>query len=1257
MADRKPKTNGDSAAKDVASIGLIQSILGSHGRAIPNIVANDTWPNIDGLVNINNDTKVLLGSIDLQVKTLPKNYNDKFSCPVDLFVYVKETGNPVMLLMADNTNDKVYWEYFDEDRVSRIDYKTDQKTKSIDISEDRCFSKQDRGYIAEWEKIVTDRKAQAFKMKSAVTDLTDTEIGISKDLIEKHRYSEALDYIAELKTKRWDTASDNEKFRMLTNQASATQKLERPEEAAVLYHEAFALESNTSRAQTNEALALIIDGKLKDALKIVNDILAINPIDTKAATIAIHAMSEDKVDYDTIYGSFDEAVLKTSEVLHALASVMDGETRNDEVIKLLEEALSLDKDNIYIQSDLAIARLYKIQQSKGDKVSPELTAEQKVLAESAVELLKHVWSKINDPRDQKSKSNILFNLSVAYRMLNDECHTDNTINELLKLNPDNPTYLRHAVGNAVELGKFDVAEAYLINKAFSDIGTPELQLMLIDVLLAQGKTQQAFEFIEQFQKVHTEKDDLFLHANDNLFKALVDLGKLDDAQALAEKLSKDVESETLSTVFFAKLAQLQQKVDEAISLLTKAERLISNKTDRKTTYDIAEIAFEINAYDIAAKAYERILDPTSDNVVTRRYLASLYESKRYQSAIAVVETLKANGHSAKGVAQFEWVSYMALQNLAKARTALTEFIADNPDDEEARISVALIDFRTQDNRKLSAYLRRDIKLDKLDQQSLAQLAKLYQLKGNTMRTLEVAYEMRRRYPSDAEAHSAYITIMLGLGNKKHPLIDIEEVGPNSALLYDGGHFIVETTYEPDLSKNEISLADAERRGFIGKRKGEEIVLSTNHLSGDRSVKLTNVQSKYVFALQDSMLNYERVFTDQTDLMSFNTGVENNNFDPLFKQLDESYENATNAENLYKSGKLTIDLFAKTVGKNIIEVFYALRLSPQLGVHSTRGDDAESQASYAALSQKVAPKLVADITALITLYELDLSVADLGVGKILITQSTQDLIVSELGIVTTESKQEGATLFKHGDQYVRQEVTTKERQARIKNIQDLLKWIDDNAQIEPFTDDQLSSDAYNKSAYGEIESILLESQIDTMKLSIGEGRILYSDDIGLKGLAEEIFSVGSTSTSIMLTYLHNSGHLDSTRFVHAIIELASANYYHVGISPVVIFEAANKSQWKPDEPVMSVLRALCRPEVNDISMSVVIMQFLELSNQQGRVEDLKKLFPTIISEAIKHHDRNEILKQIRAGIGLAFKDSLQLQRSFIEILGKWIEENS
>jgi tetratricopeptide (TPR) repeat protein len=1074
------------------------------------------------------------------------------------------------------------------------------------------------------------------------------EVNHARELLHKYRFHEALDYLVSLKERVWATANDYIKFRILTNIASAQYSLQMNAEAAANFLEAYGLQSDDIKAQSNKALAYLLKGDYQEAIKLSDKILELHPDSEQALSIKIQAMAWLKKPYKEITQTAKGAPSSSQEIQYALSFAAQKSDKKKEVIKYLRAANTAEEKNPHVMADLAIMILETVIEGNKPVVRGMLNRDQQAQVEEAIKLLEEAWSLVGDVKDQQYRTEWLYNLSVAYRLIDNKPKTKDLSDQLLQLKPNNDLYVRNASVVAFESGEYTKAESYLNTLIKRGSKIPELMPMLADALKGQNRDGEAIKTLKDFIGSYGKKDSLWSEANQSLFAMYTDAQQYEEAEKLAKSTTATPGYAALGLMLYARIEINKQNSDNAKSYVEQAYKALTGKEHPSLKIDLAETAYRAGAFEIAAKFYKETINPYLDNAFTRRYLHSLYEIRQYQQVIDIAERIRKDAGATREITQYEWAAYQELEDLNKARQVLKEYIKQHPEDEQAKLRLALTNIRTNKTKDVDTYLASNIELSKLDLFSLIQLSNLYTIRNKPIKTIETMYFARKRFINEADAHSAYVSLLLGFDDKKTKKFEVSVVQPDTAIIYDGGHFLIEDD-DPKAAEFEISSDEATKRGFMGKKVGDKIVASSNHVSGDKKVEIKEIKSKYIFALHDSMQSYERRFVNRNDLMGFN--VDKNNFDPLFKQLDAVKEQGDQVERFYKQNKITVDLFAKLVGRELIEVIYALRQTPDLGIRVAKGtDDEAKQGRKNFLESK---EVVVDITAIITLHSLGIKPEKIGLQKFIIGQKTRDLLTQKIHLQETVNKRSRMTLYKDkSGKYVREKVTAADHRRRLKALKDLAKWIDNNTITKPITQSQIDKLNAKAKNLKQLEDVIESSQLDAITLALEDGRVLLCDDAGLRDLAISSFGARGVWTQIVLQVQLVRGKVTEDDYKNFVIQLANSNYHHVGIGPDILLEAAKQAGWLPKYPLEEPIKLLSRPETTLQSIIIVLANFFYELYKQPTLVDKSYVVNFVLDTVTKNHDRKLFLPVMRRAIEVRFKLVPSLSKELLEIIGAW-----
>lgn len=173
--------------KESNSITILKRIVEKNRKIKARTAEADKIPNLDGKLMLLDDNRVERNTIEIQIKVLPSGYNLKtpysYSCDTKVFNVVLHhiTLNPVVLIMVDIENEKVYWKYISREYAESLNI-GNQKNKTIQFTEDNLFIEEI--FIKEMEDTYTKmyEKIDANSAKKSIIYSNINEK--SKDYVE-----------------------------------------------------------------------------------------------------------------------------------------------------------------------------------------------------------------------------------------------------------------------------------------------------------------------------------------------------------------------------------------------------------------------------------------------------------------------------------------------------------------------------------------------------------------------------------------------------------------------------------------------------------------------------------------------------------------------------------------------------------------------------------------------------------------------------------------------------------------------------------------------------------------------------------------------------------------------------------------------------------------------------------------------------------------------------------------------------------------
>jgi hypothetical protein len=150
-----PYSHTDGAENQ--AVATFVSLL-DHEKVKDDIKKRNTIPNIDGYLDLVDETFRSIGKVEVQIKKLSNVDPPKINVKASFFSYCESSILPVLLIGVDVKNKKVHWLYIDENFTSQLKIVDGQKSKTIYYPKENFIDGQNTGYIQSWKYIISVRK-------------------------------------------------------------------------------------------------------------------------------------------------------------------------------------------------------------------------------------------------------------------------------------------------------------------------------------------------------------------------------------------------------------------------------------------------------------------------------------------------------------------------------------------------------------------------------------------------------------------------------------------------------------------------------------------------------------------------------------------------------------------------------------------------------------------------------------------------------------------------------------------------------------------------------------------------------------------------------------------------------------------------------------------------------------------------------------------------------------------------------------------
>jgi len=426
--------------------------------------------------------------------------------------------------------------------------------------------------------------------------------------------------------------------------------------------------------------------------------------------------------------------------------------------------------------------------------------------------------------------------------------------------------------------------------------------------------------------------------------------------------------------------------------------------------------------------------------------------------------------------------------------------------------------------------------------------------------------------------------------------------------------------------------------LIGKAVGDSITLRENPF-GIVSARISEIKSKYVFALNESLMRFETLFPGRREMMSFPVPHDETKKDatgslkPIVDMVNRRHGFATQVEQLYQAGQLTLGAIANLLKCDIFSVWGTLVRSNKIGIRMCLGTETERVSALALLKDETRP-LCADIVALITIQYLELEDVLRESGRqIVVAQSTIDLIDNALREREGLPAQGFLTLGKEGDQLVKEEISPEQIEATVQKLKRLSEWVRQSCRPMPCQASLKMKRAEKES----LDDILGDAFVDTIFIAKDGSGVLLTDDERLRSISMNEHGTQGTWIQPLLMDLLQRGHITDEQYHDCLIKLISANYRHTSITSGTLLHAAKSSEWAPTASFQQMAELLGSQETDEISVISVTANFSHDICVQ-LIPELRKgpLLFFLLDAITKGRNRKVVLQKLRIAIEQRFR---------------------
>ena len=652
-------------------------------------------------------------------------------------------------------------------------------------------------------------KTETLELKSKSRHQELNEI---RDLLNNNQPKTALNSLKKFENNKWDQLEDKEKYRVLTNQASALIAMRKEQQASALIIKALQFNKKDEDAYTNCAIAYLFYRNFKKAEQFIKKAKNLNPLNVMAHVVEIKIKDQEGQVLKNIVSFLPNALKGNSQIALILSSIgikkkeyIEAKQWLDIFYNNREQNTDGGWKNIQDEADYADISLglilSKTEVSSGRRVTDDLKKKTKEIIKIYKKLV------IDDKYSEIREFNPNWYLHYALALeLNEELEEAIRALQTGIDKFQNDEHLKIELSRLFEKIKsidksIDILEKLLglefidsknSTKKLLDSDQLEIEgklfyliLILVDLYFQKNQQGIAWDLLNRIEKSSSVSEDQVLEITRYKVIRLIKFGKIKEAEqktnSLFEKNKKDIMNLILkSKVEKAKAKACEGKIKDfklhiknSTQYLELAYNVFKSKVykeqdnqqgfERKERLrDMQVLSYELYTSKMYKEAEDLLIEITNNNLnhpEIFKLLHIYFENGKNEQAIKLAKKLFDKFPERIESANTLFLIY---ENLGDRETAIQyyeKFYEKNPENNFIRIELSLIYIRRGDILKAKNFLKEDFKLDKLSSDQISRLSFAYSKTGHTKKALEILYPYIKNNPRGLEAKKAYFSLI------------------------------------------------------------------------------------------------------------------------------------------------------------------------------------------------------------------------------------------------------------------------------------------------------------------------------------------------------------------------------------------------------------------------------------------------------------------------------------------------------------------
>jgi tetratricopeptide (TPR) repeat protein len=748
---------------------------------------------------------------------------------------------------------------------------------------------------------------------------------------------------------------------------------------------------------------------------------------------------------------------------------------------------------------------------------------------------------------------------------------------VLAEDPKHPLALQNRA--LLALGEKDFQKAVSLFSSLPDdvLFDETISIGFIRSCLGGNKPDLAISFIGRAKEHNPLSDYIFLEA-----WAHIQNGDLTSALKLREAVLSRPEN-FKSYEIAGYIDQQLNNYEEALSNFETAYNLCPDENQKCfLALQLAQIYYNAHRYTESVDWFDKSkMDLSIDLVLAKLYVGALYWAKNYEKAILFARSVRESGVLDKNLLQIESSISEFLGNLTEALDLTRETILIDPGDLHHKMNCARLLFRLNKIEEALSILN-NINVDGLTPIELMMTAEMYSFVGSAEKAISMGYLAYSRGKDSADLHMAYLGLFLRL--EKSLVLDSLTIEADTAILLEADNeqrwIKILSTIKPNEANWEYATESQQAKLLLGHRVGDLIPYKDSPLE-KILYTVKEIQSVYVRAFQEIFLEFGPRFPDDSSLQKIQ--FKDDDVTPFLSSVAKMGVFSDQVFDLYKTGVLSSEQFARFSGRSKIPTMRALQITKDISVFASQGTHQEQWEQNKLASESI--DLTVSISALLTLQLL--GIQDNFVRRfknIYIHQRLLDEIDHALLDARHERVSGKSTVGYHNGQFFWNETSEVFLVDEIENLEALQRLMKDHCQVvalkPEFADALLNIQDIAANPVGELSlvSIMMAKQMQTP---------LYSDDLVVSLYAKSKYDVSAFWTQPLLIEMLSKDQIDFSAYCNLCCRLLEAGYVYTSTNDQMILQIIQEDKFTSSGRLNVVLLGLRQPTIEGFAIEIAV----------------------------------------------------------------------